>query len=145
MKTHVQFRSDAFPPYDSEQYEVNPGRHGKRVAEFLADGLREKGFEALEPLAEDWGWMIPLRNDSFTLWVGCGNYDEYPDGFLCFIEPHRPVIRRCFLWKVDTSKTVNALREAIDQVLSAHPQVRAKRWWTCEEFNHPSSLTTRSS
>jgi hypothetical protein len=26
MKTHVEFRSDAFPPYDGEEDEINPAR-----------------------------------------------------------------------------------------------------------------------
>ena len=28
MKTHVEFRSDQFPPYEGEADEVNPGVHG---------------------------------------------------------------------------------------------------------------------
>jgi hypothetical protein len=43
MKTHVVFRSNAFPPYDGEEEEINPGRYGKRLAEFLVDGLKQKG------------------------------------------------------------------------------------------------------
>lgn len=49
MKTHVECRSDASPPSDGEEDENNPGRYGKRVAEFLVRGLKEKGFEPLEP------------------------------------------------------------------------------------------------
>lgn len=137
MKTHVEFRSGAFPPYDGEEDNINPGRYGKRLAEFLVRGLKDKGFEPLDPFAEDWGWVVPIRNDGFNLWIGCGNYDEFPDdGFLCFIEPHTPTIRRFgFLWRVDTAARVMALQEAIDQVLSENPAVREKNWWTYEEFN----------
>jgi hypothetical protein len=146
MKTHVEFRSDEFPPYDGEEDEINPGRYGKRVAEFLVRGLRERGFEPLEPIAEDWGWMVPIKNDGFKIRIGCGNYGmsdgEYDEGFLCFIEPHRPTIRRFpFLRKIDTSAKITALQEAIDQLLSANPTVRDKRWWTYEEFNLPAQRT----
>jgi hypothetical protein len=138
MKTHVEFRSNDFPPYEGEENEINPGRYGKRVAEFLVRGLREKGFVPLEPIAEDWGWVVPIENDGFKLWIGCGNYDEYPDGFLCFIEPHHPTIRPIpYLWKVDTSLRIEALREAMDQLLGANPGVRDRRWWTYDEFNGP--------
>ena len=99
-------------------------------------GLRDKGFVPLDPVAEDWGWVVPIENDGFSLWVGCGNYEEYPDdGFLCFIEPHRPRIRRWILWTVDTSASVTKLQEAIDQLLSANPTVRDKKWWSYDEFN----------
>jgi hypothetical protein len=56
MKTHVEFRSDKFPPYEGEEDEINPGRYGKRVAEFLVRGLEERGFEPLEPSVRDKRW-----------------------------------------------------------------------------------------
>jgi hypothetical protein len=137
METQVEFRSDRFPPYDGEEGVVNPGRYGKRLAEFLQLGLWAKGFEAGDPVAEDWGWIVPIKNDAFPLWIGCGNYDEYPDdGFLCFIEPHTPTIRK-FVRRIDVSPIVGKLRVAIDELLDAQPGVRDKRWWTFEEFNHP--------
>ncbi len=134
MQTHLEFRSDRFPPYDGEEREVNPGRYGKRLAEFLQRGLAAKGFETGEPVAEDWGWLVPIRNDAFPLWVGCGNYEEYAEGFLCFIEPHTPTVRRWFR-RIDASARVRELRDAIDAVLSTDPGVRDKRWWTYEAFH----------
>ena len=130
----VEFRSDDFPPCDGEKEEVNPGLYGKRLAESLVRGLKQHGFEPLEPVAEDWGWGIPIKNAGFKLWIGCGNYQEYPDGFLCFIEPHQPMVRRFFvLWKIDTAKQVTALPQALDHILSALPGTRDKRWWTYDE------------
>ena len=137
METHVEFRSDRFPPYDGEQEEINPGRYGKRLAEFVKQGLKDKGFEVGEPVAEDWGWVVPIANKGFSMWIGCGNYDEYPsDGFLCFIEPHTPTIRRWFR-RVDTSARVAALRDAVDDLLANEPGIRDKRWWSYDEFMHP--------
>lgn len=141
MKTYVEFRSTDFPPYDGEEVEINPGRYGKRLAEFLFDGLEQMGFEPRLPIAQDWGWLVPIKNDGFRLWIGCGNFDEYPnDGFLCFIEPHKPRIRRWLIWAVDTSAKVTALRDAVDQILSANQSIRNKKWWTYDEFNRPERL-----
>lgn len=136
MKTQVEFRSDKFPVCDGEEHEINPGRYGKRLAEFLAAGLRPHGFELEELIAEDWGWVVPIKNDGFKLWVGCGNYEEYPDGFLCFIEPHTPVIQKLFK-KIETRARVEALQKAMDEVLSAEAGIRDKKWWTHEEFQKP--------
>jgi hypothetical protein len=135
MQTHVEFRSDRFPPYDGEEEQVNPDLWGKRLAEFLRDGLREEGFEAQEPIPEDWGWMLPIVNERFRLWIGCGHYQEYPDGFLCFIEPHKPSVRR-FFKRIDTRETVAALQRAMDKILAEDAGIRAKQWWSYEEFNH---------
>jgi hypothetical protein len=135
MKTQVEFRSDKFPAYESEEQEINPGRYGKRVAEFLSAGLRSHGFEPQELVAEDWGWIVPIKNDDFKLWIGCGNYEEYPDGFLCFIEPHEPVIRKLYK-KICTQARVEALQKAMDAVLVESAGIRDKKWWTHEEFNN---------
>ena len=136
MQTHVEFRSDRFPGYEGEEDQISPGLWGKRLAEFLRDGLRLEGFETGEPVAEDWGWVVPIANEHFRLWIGCGHYQEYPDGFLCFIEPHSPVVRK-FLKRVDTRARVTSLQQAIDKVLAESDGIREKRWWTYEEFNNP--------
>lgn len=132
MKTHVEFRSSAFPPYPGEEEQVNPGLYGKRLAEFLVPALKEAGFEPDEPDPEDWGWYITIKNKGFGLWVGCSHYQEWEDGFLCFIEPSKPIVWRWFR-RVPTEAVVTKLAEAIEKALQAHPEVRALRWWSTEE------------
>jgi hypothetical protein len=88
MQTHVEFRSNRFPPLDGEEQIINPDLWGKRLADFLRESLRKQGFETKEPIAEDWGWVVPVVNNPFR--IGCGHYQQYEDGFLCFIEPHKP-------------------------------------------------------
>jgi len=139
MLTHVEFRSDSFPAYKDEERQVNPDLWGKRLAEFLRDNLRTVGFKTEEPVAEDWGWVVPVANERFRLWIGCGRYQEYPDGFLCFIEPHTPFVRKN-LTKISTRAEVAALQQAMDKVLSEHAGIWEKRWWTYEEFNNPTRL-----
>jgi hypothetical protein len=134
IETCVEFRSDRFPPYEGEEEQINPDCWGKRLAEFLRDGLRAKGFVTEEPCAEDWGWVLPVLNDQFRLWIDVGHHQEYPDGFACFINPHRPFVRR-FFKKIETRETVTRLKDAIDKILNDEAGVREKRWWTDEEFN----------
>jgi hypothetical protein len=134
MLTCVEFCSDIFPPYDGEEEEINPGLWGKRLAEFLRNGLRGEGFVTKELIAEDWGWVVPIVNAEFPIWIGCGRYQEYPDGFLCFIQPHKPSVRR-LLKTIDTQGRVAELQKAMDKVLMEQAGIRAKRWWTYEEFN----------
>jgi hypothetical protein len=136
VKTFVEFRSDRFPSYDGEDQQINPGIFGKRLAEFLSDGLGKEGFEPEELFTEDWGWVLPIKNPGFSLWIGCANYPEYPDGFLCVIEPQKPFVRR-FLKKVATVDRVQSLKEAMDRILSEEAGIREKKWWTKEEFNKP--------
>ena len=136
--THVELRSTDFPAYESEFEEVNPGRFGKRLAEYLAQGLREQNESVEELFCEDWGWVVPISNDKFNLWIGVGNYDEYEDGFLCFIEPHKEYVRY-WLKKIPTKERVELLRKRLDQVLQSHPGIRDIKWWTHDEFMFPSA------
>jgi hypothetical protein len=137
MLTHVEFRSNSFAALNDEEKLINPGLWGKRLADFLRERLHAEGFKAEEPIAEDWGWVLKVENEQFSLWIGCGHYQQYDDGYLCFIEPHRPFIRK-FFRRIDTRERIAALQRAMDRVLSKDAGVWAKRWWTYEEFNHPS-------
>ncbi len=136
MLTHVEFRSSAFPPLDSEPEEINPGRLGKRLADFLVSALQAAGESVGEPVAEDWGWVAPLDNADFRLWVGVGNYEEYPDGFLCFIEPSKEYVRRLFK-KIPTRNRVEAIQQKLDAALRSHSDVRELKWWAADKFNNP--------
>jgi len=136
VKTYVEFRSSAFSAYEEEESVIAPGRFGKRLAEFMAAGLLRLGFECEEPVAEDWGWLIPLRGDVFKCWIGCGNYYQYPDGFLCFIKTATPVASK-FFKKGDTLKRIAKLQQAIDSLLAENPEIREIKWWSEEDENHP--------
>lgn len=129
MRTHIEFLSEAFPPYEDEEEQVNPGRHGKRLADFLANGLKSYNFQVTSVTPEDWGWMVELENEEFPLWVGCGNYEEYANGFLCFIEPSKPTIRKWFK-KIETTETVEKLASAIQSILEQSGKTSNIRWWS---------------
>lgn len=136
MLTYVEFRSDRFPSDEGEEEKLGSGIWGHRLAEFLRDELGKQGFELGEPIAEDWGWYLDVASQPFAMTIGCGHYQEYPDGYLCFIEPHEPFVRK-FLKKIDTREGVAALQVAIDRVLNEADGIRDKRWWTHAEFNNP--------
>lgn len=132
MRTHVEFISIDFPSYPNEEEEINPGRYGKRLAAFLAEGLPAYGFKVRCVGAEDWGWMVELENAPFPLWVGCGNDEEVENGFICFIEPSKPIVRKWFS-KVDTTSTVERLASAIEALLQSSGKVSQLRWWPTNE------------
>lgn len=132
MRTHVEFVSTHFPAYPGEDEQVNPDRFGKRLAEFFAAELPKHGFVVASVGAEDWGWMVELENPAFSLWVECGNYDEKPNAFLCFIGPSKPFVRKWFS-KIDTTQKVESLATALNTILLASDKVSELRWWTEDE------------
>ena len=128
MRTHIEFHSDAFPAEPGEGESINPRRWGAALARFLRQELSNRGLQGRDPIAEDWGYCIPIDNPAFDLWVGCGNYEEYPDGFLCFIEPKTPFVRKVFR-KIDVRARVEEVAVGLDELLRGHAGVHDLRWW----------------
>jgi len=129
MRTHLEFVSADFPAYQGEEEEINPGRFGKRLAEFLAGQLPSNGFTVKNIGIEDWGVRVEVENQAFPLWVGCGNYEEFENGFLCFIEPSTPHVRRWFQ-KIPTEPIVEQLASALENILKSSGKVSSLRWWS---------------
>jgi hypothetical protein len=132
MKTHVEFRSDKFPPYEGEEEQINPDLWGKRLGEYLKEKLSIEGIETGELSLEDWGWCLPVKNESFSMWIGCGHYQEYPNGYLCFVEPGKPFVRKLFK-KIKTTQEVNRIVEALDKILTSEPDITDLKWWDKDE------------
>jgi hypothetical protein len=133
MRTHVEFRSRKFPAYPDEENEINPDLWGKRLAEYLQQRLRQRGFETEKIYAEDWGWAVPLRHETFSMWIGCGRYQEREDAYLIFIEPSKPMLRKGLFSIIDTTADVTKVADAIDAILTSDPEIQEVRWWAENE------------
>lgn len=127
MKTEVTFRSDKFPPHDGEEEQINPGLWGKRLAEYLVEKLAGTGVAAEEPIPEDWGWYIPIRNERFRLAICCGHQNGDDDEFLCFTDPATPVIKKLFK-KIDASVELGRVVSELGKILSSDPDIRDVEW-----------------
>ena len=127
MKTVVTFRSAKFPPYEGEEEQINPGLWGKRLAEYLVARLAEQGIETEPPVAEDWGWYVPVKNEGFHLALCCGHQDGEADEFLCFTEPSHPVVKK-FFKKIDATPQLERLTTALQQILARDPDIREVVW-----------------
>ena len=131
MKTQVEFKSKKFPPYEYEEQQINPGLWGKRLAEYLSLKLTEKGIEAGQPVAEDWGWLVPIPNEEFPLALCCGHQDGADDEFLCFTEPGKPVVKK-FFKKIDATPQLTVLTSVVDEILSTDPDITDIAWTDVE-------------
>lgn len=132
MRTHVEFASTEFPPYPGEEEEINPDVFGKRLAKFLAGQLPSHGFAVAGIGVEDWGVQIDIEHSDFALWIGCANYQDFENGFLCFIEPSTPFVRKWFK-KIPAKATVEQLASAIENILQTSGKTSRLRWWSEDE------------
>lgn len=64
VRTYVEFASTEFPAYEGEDEEINPGRFGKRLAEWRATTLPAHGLKVTGIGPEDWGWRVDLEIES---------------------------------------------------------------------------------
>jgi len=127
MSKSLEFLSKAFPPQPGEDRELNPGRYGKGLAQFLATALGERGVAVIGVTAEDWGWRVDVKGDDFPLWIGCGNLDSETDRFRCFVEPSKPSVGR-WLSRKPTKPSTSQLASDLYAVLSANPEVEQLSW-----------------
>ena len=127
MKTQVQFRSGKFPPYEGEEELINPGLWGKRLAEYLVQGLSDRGIKTEEIVGEDWGWYIPVQNEGFRLAICCGHQQGDDDEFLCFTDPSIPVVKKLFN-AIDATVQLTRLTEALSQILYSDPEIKDIVW-----------------
>jgi len=130
MRTHLEFVSTAFPPEPGEDEQVNPGLYGKRLAEFLSEELPRHGFAVSGMYPEDWGWRIDLEH---AISIGCGHYQEYENGFLCFIDPSRSLARIWYKRRSPTMQTVERLADALQTILERSGKAQRMRWWSEDE------------
>lgn len=127
MHTQVEFRSSKFPPYEGEEAEINPGLWGKRLTEYLAQKLAERGIETEEFSVEDWGCYLPVKTDGFRMALCCGHQDGDEDQFLVVTEPSTPTVKK-FFRTIDATAQLTRLLDAVREILAADPDIREVVW-----------------
>jgi hypothetical protein len=127
MHTQVEFRSSKFPPYEGEEEEINPGLWGKRLTEYLAQKLAERGIETEDVDVEDWGFYLPVKNEGFRLALCCGHQDGDEDQFLVVTEPSTPTVKK-FFRTIDATAQLTRLLDAVREILAADPDIREVVW-----------------
>ncbi|MCB1607445.1 MAG: hypothetical protein KDI71_10765 [Xanthomonadales bacterium] len=94
--TGLWFRSDLFQIEQGEDEEINPGRYGRQLAQWLQHQLEARGYE-VEHICEDWGHCLMCARDPFLLWVGCGNVDMVDSGAEAVVPPSEAIVWHCFV------------------------------------------------
>ena len=127
MRTHLEFRAPAFKGGPNS---INPEIDGSKLADFLDARFQELGYDGGVG-EEDWGWSVELRSAPFRTWLGCASYDDDNDGWLVFIEPSKPFVRRWFR-KLDARPIVDEVASHLERVL-VDGGATDLRWWSDED------------
>jgi hypothetical protein len=124
------FTSSLFSVEPGEDEEINPGRYGRQLANWLKVQLERRGYSVEPVIAEDWGRCLMLSRVPFMLWVGCGNTeglasDDQPNKEItwhCFPVVEIPLLKRLFK-RPDTSIALSKLNTDLHAILSAEPAI----------------------
>ena len=130
LKTHVEFRSNLFPQTQSELEKWDGQIGGENLAKYLAKQLDQFGVITSGYHDEDWGYIIYLGDEKYqSIWIGCGHYKEYENGFLVFLNPSQPIIRKWFFKKMDISVQLIELTDIINKILHNDSDIHQIQWW----------------
>ena len=119
---NIDFTSSMFKPVAGEEEETNPGIIGKALAEWLAIKLKENGYPVGKVIAEDWGWLVEVRQKPFYLWVGCGNVEGEQNQWRCFVQAEPNIFQR-FLLRVNTKPEAEAFHQNLIKILKAEKEI----------------------
>jgi hypothetical protein len=130
MRTNVRFTSPSFEPRDPDNGQVNPGRLGRELADWLHDRLHERGIRVSQPMSEDWGWLVAVDQGDAALMLACGNVDGSRTRWLVSVlEPRRGLLDRLLGRDVSSPETLGAVVSALDASLGAEPAVTDVEWF----------------
>ncbi|WP_374553438.1 hypothetical protein [Sphingobium yanoikuyae] len=137
MRSELTFFSDAFPMIpepnlddtdsDDEIDEVNPGIFGRRLANFVCQGLNARGIAASEPVSEDFGWLVDLPGWGHRACLVCASDSEMPGRFIIILEPHRSKVWHWFK-RVDARPCNDRVTDAVEQLLNESGLVQKLEW-----------------
>lgn len=128
------FKSSLFEVDPREDEETNPRRYGRQLAHWLRPRLEQRGYAVADVFAEDWGWCVMCQSNPFSLWVGCGNMEDFqakpedppPSGesviWHCFPAAKVPLLARAF-GRVDAAPALERLDADLGEILASDPSI----------------------
>jgi hypothetical protein len=110
---------------------INPCCFGEDLARWLGEALLERKFEISEPYQEDWGWELPVKNESAGYYLCMSGYadDEGANSnageWRIIIEKRRSIGQRLTgKGKIESS---DRMLVSVREILEAEPDIRDVR------------------
>ncbi|WP_053978620.1 hypothetical protein [Mangrovimonas xylaniphaga] len=123
MLKDIFIKSNLFPPYPNEEDEINPGRFGKKLAEFIKQNLEQNNIQVADIYPTDYAYEMRLDQYKFSVYLITGNIDEETDQFIVTIKPNKEFIRKLFK-KISTKETLEPIYSTILNSFEMHPDIQ---------------------
>ena len=121
----LEFESSAFAPVPGEDEATNPGVFGKALAQWVASRLHLAGIAVGEIIAEDFGWVIPISSEPYSLHVACSS-GETPNAWMVFAFSEGGLMSR-LLGRDKSSAALESLYFSVRRSLEAESSVHRLR------------------
>lgn len=123
MLKDIIIKSSLFPSYPNEEDDINPGRFGKKLAEFVKQNLEKDGIQVADIYPTDYAYELRLDQFKFSVFVIIGNIDGETDQFICAVEPNKEFVRKLFK-KIPTKDTLTPIYNSILKSFQDHPEIK---------------------
>jgi hypothetical protein len=123
MQTEIIIETNLFPAYPNEELEINPGRFGKRLAEYLIKELEKDNIKVADLYATDYSYELKIEEYKFNIYIMTGNIDGERNKFIISIEPKKKFIRKLFK-RIPTAETVNIIYDSILKAVQNNKEIK---------------------
>ncbi len=127
MGKQVTFTTTYFKPVAGEEEDTNPGRFGKALSQWLANGLNEHGLAVEGIIPEDFDWIVLLSCKPFMLWLGCGNSEGSTSKWSAF-SVVEPSLFQSLFKRGDTRQALKNLEAYLAELVPLIPEVSNVIW-----------------
>lgn len=127
IRSQVTFTTDFFKPVADEDDKTNPGRHGKALALWLAERLKEGAVSVESVIPEDFGWVVIVSRKPLLLWLGCGNTDGSTSEWSVVIVAEEPALQRIFK-RTGSRLEFEKLKDHLSAFVSSIPGIKNIVW-----------------
>jgi hypothetical protein len=122
----LAFESAVFPHSPDENGKTNSRIYGRALANWLAEQLREAGVPVQKVVPEDFGWCVPVKTDSHSLYLVCAGTHDKPNHFKVFGFAEGSVVAR-LIGKDSTANALAVLFETVKRCLEEDPTIENLR------------------
>lgn len=112
MKAEIVIKSNLFPSYPNEEDDINPGRFGKKLAEFIKMLLEDSDIKATDLYPTDACYELRIVQSDFGIYITVGNIDGEENIFLIYIESKISLFKRLFK-KISTENMIRHIYSII--------------------------------
>lgn len=104
---------------------------GKKAAEWMRDQFLLHGYNKLDLVPVDWGWIVVTSTRPVLSWFGCSHEIAHSDRWSIIIGTEPKFVQKVFR-KTLLQEHFEKLQSTIDEILQTIPDIQDIEWQRTE-------------